>query len=480
MSGPKTTQYELEQQRRRRLEEERRRKIEEEARKKREREERERREREKREKREREERQKREKRERRERERIDAEIQKMNKEMRQSEQALDSVMASISKVIAEEEQRQKERKREEQNVQNNTTVPSAVKAEDIPRSLDFEEVLKAVKKQVPAVKEYHEDLDEIVKELIQEPVEIRSLLDDYVSAEPQKQEVVQDLETKQFEELLFTMEEEYKEIVNDRAFFKQEKQRIVAFEETCKRMQEYRSYKILRDVYYGELTKLKKEREKWHELYEQWKAPFQESYAKYRTICEMMNRTPKFYYLNVNTVQQDIEQMKTEYEILEKEYMQIQEQLEVAKAFDEVMEEMGYHVLGKKTITKKSGGTVENKVFSYGDGTGIHVMDSGQRITMEVVGIEDESRAADEIEREYLKKEQEFFCESFVEIEKELKKRGVVLKNRLRMLPPSEDYAMVMDMKDYIVTEHKSKAKNLSKVDKKGKRKQSGKKYLHE
>ena len=460
MSGPKTSRYELEQQRRKALEEERRRKIEEEARRKAEEEAR------------------RKEQARREKERLEAEAKKMNQKMRASEQALDSVMASISKVIAEEEQRQKERKREKQNVQNRTNVPGVIKAKDVSQSLDFEEVLKAVKKQVPKVNEYHEELDEIVKELIQEPVEIRSLLDDYVPIEPQKQEVEQDAETKQFEELLFTMEKEYKDIVNDRAFFKQEKQRILAFEETCKRLREYHSYKILKDVYYGELTKLKKEREKWHELYEQWKTPFQEIYTKYRTICEMMNRMPNFYYLNVNTVKEDMEQIKSEYEILEKEYMQMQEQLEVAKAFDEVMEEMGYHVLGKKTVTKKSGGTVENTVFSYGDGTGIHVMDSGQRITMEVVGIEDEVRTLDGVERDYLKKEQEFFCESFVEIEKALKKRGVILKNRHRMLPPSEEYAMVMDMKDYTLTEHKLETKNLSKVDKKVKRKQTEKKQM--
>ena len=441
MSGPKTSQYELERIRRKQMQEEARRKIEEEARKK-----------------------------------IEAEVQKKNQKIKESEKALDSTVATISKLIAENERRQRERQLEKKKEFDNISLQSVVKEKDIPQILDFDEVLKSVKQQLPESNDNIPNMDEIIKELVQEPVELRSLLDDYVPAE--QPEKIQDAEISQFEELLFKMEEEYKEIVNDRAFLKQERQRIIAFEEICKRVREYHSYKILKDVYYGELSKLKKERKKWHELYEQWETPFQESYAKYRTICEMLNRKPQFYYLNVNTVEQDIEQINAAYETLEKEYMQMQEQIEVAKAFDEVMEEMGYHVLGKKTITKKSGGKVENTVFSFGDGTGIHVMDSGQRITMEVIGIEDESRVPDAAEKDYLKKEQEFFCESFVEIEKALKKKGVVLKNRLRMLPPSEEYAMVMDMNGYTFTEHKENVKKLSKVDKKAKKKNVVKKYM--
>ena len=106
-------------------------------------------------------------------------------------------------------------------------------------------------------------------------------------------------------------------------------------------------------------------------------------------------------------------------------------------------------------------------------------MDSGERITMEIIGLDDGSgRNITAEEMDYLEEEQEYFCNSFKEIEEELKKKGIVLKNRISMLAPSKDYSAIMSMDGYTMTEHSKKAKSLSKVDKKAKRKQQNKKYL--
>lgn len=469
MSGPKTSQYELAEINRRRQEEAMRRRQAEIA-------ERQRLERERREAKERKRREKIEEKERQRQARINADIRKEEAGIKADSAAFDSMFVKIREITE-----QAQRKMQEKPAETSYKMPEikadrndTLKFENPTQVLDFDTVFEQVKKQMPIPEDCEAEIGDIVKELIQEPIELHSLLDTYV---PVKKEEAS-LELRQFEELLFKMEEEYKDIVRDRAFFKQEREEIIRFEEVCKRMQEYRSYSILNDVYYNDFQKLKKARKKWHSDYEKWKQPFEEIYIRYRSICEMLEIIPEHYALNVKTVKMDIEILQKECERLEKEYLQKQESLEITRVFNEVMEEMGYKVLGTKNVSKKSGGQIKNTVFTYGEGSAIHVMDNGEKITMEVVGIEDEYRELDSNEKEYLKEEQEYFCDSFHEIEEELAKRGVVLKNRIKMLRPSVEYASVMDMKGYEITEQKVQTKKLSKVDKKAKRKKADKKYM--
>jgi len=45
------------------------------------------------------------------------------------------------------------------------------------------------------------------------------------------------------------------------------------------------------------------------------------------------------------------------------------------------------------------------------------------------------------------------FCGDFQEIEKRLKEKGVILANRISMLPPVEAYAQIINISEYEMTE---------------------------
>lgn len=460
MSGPKVSQYDLAQQRKREQERKERERQQREAEKERRRLEAER-----------------------ERQRkIEEEINKRCKALDKKGKEMDSSLSSASKMIEQEKKRNQEREKELASRQQEVVEvrEKVIRAEDMTKTENFDDILEEARKQVENSEETKADLEEFIKELVQEKQEKHSLVDVYLTENQKEEEKEKSTEELEFEKLLFSMEEEYEEIVNDRAFFRFHKDRVVQFEETCKRQQEYRSYQILREVYFGEFNKIKKTREKWHKALETWREPFEEAYIQYRASCNLLGRKPEHFYLNPETVEEDIRLLNQKTKELQEENLRIQESMEVTRIFNEVMEEMGYQVLGTKDITKKSGGKVHNAVFSYGEGSGIHVVDNGERITMEIVGLDDGNRDISPEEKEYLEEEQVHFCESFHEIEKELEKRGVVLKQRVRMMPPSQEYSTIMSMENYTMTEHKSKAKSLSKVDKKAKRKQQGKQYMGE
>lgn len=343
---------------------------------------------------------------------------------------------------------------------------------------DFEQMMRELRKEVEIPQFSQEDITAIFEEVYEEPIEGRGLLDiyDIKYTEDTLDDMVDapDEEEKNFNDLLLKMEEEYQDILTDRAFFKYQKERIINFEKVCRRQKEYHSYQMLKNVYYNEFKMLREARTTWHMKYEKWHEKFVDAYSVYRAMCQMLGRTPLYYRMNVDTVEADIAQMEADTRQLENEYIEKQKALEITRIFNEVMEEMGYEVLGTKSVTKKSGDVVNNTVFSYGEGSGIHVMDSNGRITMEVVGIEDEKRELSDEEKDYLVGEQENFCDSYAQIQKELEKRGVVVKKKIKMSSPSREYSDIMSMEGYTCTESKAKVKKLSSVNKKEKKKLHG------
>ena len=72
---------------------------------------------------------------------------------------------------------------------------------------------------------------------------------------------------------------------------------------------------------------------------------------------------------------------------------------------------------------------------------------------MELGGADTCDREPSEEESSVLCDEMVEFCDEFPEIERRLKEKGVVLMNRISMLPPAEEYAQIINVSDYNMTE---------------------------
>lgn len=127
-----------------------------------------------------------------------------------------------------------------------------------------------------------------------------------------------------------------------------------------------------------------------------------------------------------------------------------EEQSYISNCIDEVMEEMGYSVLGSREVTKKNGRHFRNELFTYSEGTAVNVTYSSDgKIAMELGGIDTEDRLPESNEAKVLCNAMENFCADFNEIEKRLAQKGVVLADRISLLPPSADYAQIINTSDY-------------------------------
>ena len=194
------------------------------------------------------------------------------------------------------------------------------------------------------------------------------------------------------------------------------------------------------------VNQLVKEVDQFTAEYRQCREEFEELYAEYTALCGL------YYY-----VAQEYVCSKEAVQILKEEICRIKEavaeddeQAYISDCLDEVMEEMGYSVLGSREVTKRSGKRFRNELYAYDEGTAVNVTYSSDgRIAMEIGGIDTNDRIPNARETEMLCDSMEKFCRDFETIEKRLREKGVVLAERVSLLPPDAEYAQIINTAEY-------------------------------
>lgn len=170
-----------------------------------------------------------------------------------------------------------------------------------------------------------------------------------------------------------------------------------------------------------------------------------------------------------------VSRIKKEYE---KERLQLQqrfieeqlyqkEQTYIADTIDEVMEEMGYDLIGSREVTKKSGKRFRDELYTFSEGTAVNIRyDNQGKIAIELGGIDSTDRLPSSSEVSRLKGEMVEFCDKFTEFEKKLAAKGVVCKNRVSHLPPKAEYAQIINTSDYKINAGREMLKRKVKVKK--------------
>lgn len=184
--------------------------------------------------------------------------------------------------------------------------------------------------------------------------------------------------------------------------------------------------------------------------YEACHEEFEQLYAEYFALCDLYFYVAQEY----PCCNASIEVLKSEIKRIKETVDADDEQAYISDCLDEVMEEMGYTVIGSREVTKKNGKRFRNELYTYGEGTAVNVTYSSDgKIAMELGGIDATDRLPDDHETSILCESMEQFCDDFKEIEKCLLAKGVVLADRISLLPPSAEYAQIINTTDYHMTE---------------------------
>lgn len=179
---------------------------------------------------------------------------------------------------------------------------------------------------------------------------------------------------------------------------------------------------------------------------ETYGAEFEELEAEYKVLCSDVHIAPKMFKMS----ESGIAELKAEISKLESEALENSEQEYIAETIDEVMEEMGYDLIGSREVTKKSGKRFRDELYTFSEGTAVNIRyDNQGKIAMELGGIDSTDRLPSSSEASRLEDEMVAFCDKFTEFEKRLAAKGIVCKNRVRHLPPKAEYAQIINTSDY-------------------------------
>ena len=145
------------------------------------------------------------------------------------------------------------------------------------------------------------------------------------------------------------------------------------------------------------------------------------------------------------------------------------EQAYISQCADEAMQEMGYTVAGNREVVRRNGKRFRNELYLFDEGTAVNVTYSSDgQITMELGGISIDDRLPTEAESASLAADMRTFCDDYYEIERRLRKKGIVTK-RISILPPEEQYAQIINVSDY------SLSADVSEYEAKGTKKHTAK-----
>lgn len=243
-------------------------------------------------------------------------------------------------------------------------------------------------------------------------------------------------------------------------------EKIIEIDAALSKLQNIENDMFLSNFTAVTVTPLIKQCEQFLAEYEACHSEFERLYTEYSALCDLYYYVAQDYPCSVDS----IEKLKAEIKRITEEAAENDEQAYISECLDEVMEEMGYIVIGSREVTKKSGKHFRNELYRYSEGTAVNVTYSSDgRIAMELGCTDTIDRIPDAHETDTLCSSMERFCEDFKEIEKRLLARGVILADRISLLPPSAEYAQIINTSDYQMKEktesvtEKKKRRNIKK-----------------
>lgn len=182
--------------------------------------------------------------------------------------------------------------------------------------------------------------------------------------------------------------------------------------------------------------------------YEKYHDEFDRLNSEYRALCKLYYLVPQEYVCSADS----IKSLKSEIVRINESAAYDDEQGYISECLDEVMAEMGYSVIGYRDVAKKNGKHFHCALYTYSDGTAVNItFATDGKIAMELGGIDTSDRLPSEYEKSELCKTMHTFCDSFEEIEKRLTAKGIIVLDRISLLPPTEDYAQIINNTDYVI-----------------------------
>ena len=168
--------------------------------------------------------------------------------------------------------------------------------------------------------------------------------------------------------------------------------------------------------------------------------------AEYEVLCEDLALEAR----QLPCEKESIAFYSSEIDRLHKLAQHRNEERYIQRVIDEVMEEMGYNVLGCSKVLYE--GTQYDTLFRYGEHSAIRITCSNGQICAELGGMDVCDRDADTAEAAEQANEMKEFCDDYRIFKEKVAERCVNL-TLVSELKPSPEYAQIHNLEDYDVDE---------------------------
>ncbi len=221
-----------------------------------------------------------------------------------------------------------------------------------------------------------------------------------------------------------------------------------------RKLSEIDSEDFLRNFRSMTVTALEKECRGYTELRREIGGEYDRLLSRYHAVCEEYGAQPQ----GVPFGREAPERLERLIAEIEAELDRSDEQSYISHCIDEVMENMGYDLIGSRSVVKKSGAAFRSELYSFGEGTAVNVTYSASgSITMELGGLDYSDRIPEPAEADRLTEDMRSFCGRFGEFERRLLEKGVESEH-ISLLPPDKAYAQIINASDYDMTKEISAA----------------------
>ena len=196
-----------------------------------------------------------------------------------------------------------------------------------------------------------------------------------------------------------------------------------------------------------QVKKFEDEIEKYQQLVQQ----YNNLNIDYLIICAELELEPNTYPVTPDSILHMQSEILRLQEIGEKRNYERYIQQSIA----EVMQEMGYKVLGKSL--DNSANNISHNLYQFSASTAISVtMDANGDVCMELGAMDDQDRDPDTKEAYELKADMEEFCPKHKELKERLAKKGVQLITT-HEFPPAVEHAQIFNLNDFDISIEKQK-----------------------
>lgn len=174
---------------------------------------------------------------------------------------------------------------------------------------------------------------------------------------------------------------------------------------------------------------------------------FDEAFEIYMAACAVTGENPRTFVYEPGAGKELADKLREESERLREQTVANACEKQVDGWIDRTIEEMGYHIIGKKEQTE--GIRAVSKLYRYDEKTALHVIGVGGQFTMEIVATDDRERPLKEAEKEALTGSMEHFCEDYKRIRNKLEESGKLEIKNVFHMPVDRKYAALMNESDY-------------------------------